>query len=293
MGMGSTFRRIGVVLEMIKFQHSVFALPFALAAMLVAAGGLPAAWTAAWIVLACVFARSAAMAFNRWTDVEFDRENPRTRARALVTGALSRRFALAFTVGAVAGFVFSAAMLNRLCLGLSPVAVAVILGYSYVKRFSELTHLVLGLALGIAPVGAWLAVRGSFDEVWIPLALSTAVVLWTAGFDIIYACQDYEHDQQTGLHSIPKRWGMRRALWISAAAHAAAMVGFLAFWGLAHLGWATLAAMLGTAVLLSVEHALVKPSDLARVNTAFFTINGLVSFAVLAGVAVDVLVLRR
>jgi len=286
--LASTVKRIGVVLEMIKFQHSVFALPFALSAMLVAARGLPSFGTFFWIVAACVFARSSAMAFNRWTDVEFDRQNPRTRARALVTGAVSARFALAFTSAAAVGFVFSAAMLNALCFWLSPVALAVLLGYSYVKRFSDVTHFVLGVALGLAPMGAWIAVRGSLEGIALPAILGLSVAVWTAGFDIIYACQDEKVDREAGLRSLPRTLGINGALWVSCAAHGIAFLGFLGFWYAAGLGWGTGAAVAATGAVLAVEHWIIHPYNPSRVETAFFTLNGAVSFVFLIGIATDI-----
>lgn len=287
----SILRHVASVLEMIKFQHSVFALPFALAAMIVAEKGWPSAWTLCWIVAACVFARSAAMAFNRLADVAFDAENPRTQMRALVTGAVTRRFTVVFIVASVAGFLLSAGMLNPLCLALSPLALVVLLGYSYVKRFSNLTHFVLGVALAIAPVGAWLAVTGDLSGLAAPITLGAAVALWTAGFDIIYACQDIEFDHAAGLRSLPSRLGARRALWVSTGAHVLTGALLFAFWALAGLGWGTFVASLAISLLLIVEHLIVSPRDLSRVDAAFFTINGVVSFVFLGGVAVDVLVL--
>ncbi len=294
-------RRVRIVLEMIRFSHSVFALPFALLSMLVAADGVPSARTIVWIVLACVFARSAAMAFNRLADHAFDARNPRTADRALPRGLLSRRFVWAFTLCNAAAFVVASGMLNRLCLMLSPVALGVIFGYSYTKRFTHFSHIVLGISLAIAPVGAWLAVRGRFD--WAPLALALGVALWTAGFDIIYACQDYEHDLRAPLRSIPKSLGIRGALRASAAMHAAAFGAFLAFQPLAGLGPFYLGAALLAGGLLVAEHALARPRGrggaaggkgdwdaeafLARVNAAFFVVNGFLSTLLLIGGCLD------
>lgn len=288
---GEWARRVGVTLEMIKFQHSVFALPFALGAMLVAAGGLPSAATVGWIVAACVCARSAAMAFNRWADVAFDAANPRTAGRALVTGEVSRGFTLAFVIAFSLAFMGCAAALNRLCLMLSPVALIVLLGYSYVKRFSSLTHFVLGGALGLAPVGAWLAVRGAWEGLAPALALGVGVALWTAGFDLIYSCQDVEFDRRAGLHSIPARHGVAFALRLSSLAHALSFVTFLIFWFLALPGVATPLALVAIGLLLIYEHAIVRPDDLSRVNAAFFAVNGIISFLFLGGVILDLLVL--
>src|SRR6185437_6854721 len=200
-------------LEMIKWEHSIFALPFALTAMILAADGLPAARVFVWIIVAMVAARSCAMAFNRWADADLDAVNPRTRNRAIPAGLLTRRFVLAFTCVAAAVFVSAAAELNRLTLYLSPVALAVLLGYSYTKRFTRWSHLVLGLALGLAPAAAWIAVRGSLDPRI--LVLTAAVTLWVGGFDVLYACQDYEHDRAAGLYSLPQAMGISAAFWIA------------------------------------------------------------------------------
>ena len=281
------FRRIAVVLGMIKFQHTVFALPFALMAMLLAARGYPEAgdrWPSlrvlALIVVACYAARSAAMAFNRLADVDQDRENPRTRNRALVTGVLTTRFVRTFTLFHVALFVAAAWALNRLAFCLSPVALLILLGYSFVKRFLWATHLVLGLALGIAPVGAWIAVRGEFG--WPPIILGLAVTFWTAGFDVIYACQDYEFDVAKGVHSIPARFGIRWALVLSALFHVIAWLNMLAFGFLAAAGAPFLVGIVLVGVLLIYEHWIVRPSDLSRIGVAFFNVNGVVGFVLLA-----------
>lgn len=270
---------------MIRFSHSVFALPFALIAMLIAARGWPPARVIAWIIAACFFARSAAMAFNRLADQAIDAANPRTASRALPAGLLTRQFVWAFTLVCVAGFIFSAAMLNHLCLILSPVALLVLLGYSYTKRFTSLSHLVLGLALGLAPLGAWIAVTGGFSAV--PLMLCAGVLLWVAGFDIIYACQDYEHDMAAPLFSIPKALGLRRALHMAAAMHAGAFACFLSIYFLGGLGGAYLTATLAAGGLMAYEHTLVRPDDLRRVNAAFFTVNGMISLGLFAATAAD------
>src|SRR5215475_13722253 len=213
------FRSLKITLEMIKIEHTLFALPFAFLGAVLAARGLPGWDRILWIVVAMIGARSAAMAFNRLVDREFDATNPRTKMRAIPAGLLSPRFVVAFTVASAALFFLAAFMLNRLTLILSPVALASVLVYSYTKRFTSLSHLVLGWCLSIAPSGAWFAVRGTIDSP-APLLLSLAVMLWTAGFDIIYACQDRDFDAQAGLYSIPKRFGLARALWISRGLHA-------------------------------------------------------------------------
>ncbi len=275
---------------MIKWEHSVFALPFALAGAMLAAGGWPPGRTLAWIIVAMVAARSAAMAFNRLADAALDAANPRTRSRALPTGALSRRFVVGFVILACALLVLAASQLNRLALMLSPVAIAVLLLYSYTKRFTRWSHLALGFALGMAPAAAWIAVRGSLDPRI--LLLTAAVTLWVAGFDILYACQDYDFDLRAGLYSVPRAFGIARALAIARALHVLvlALLGAVVFaFG---LGTVAAAGVLVVALLLTYEHSLVTPSDLSRLDAAFFTMNGVISLVFFAFVAGDLL-LRR
>jgi 4-hydroxybenzoate polyprenyltransferase len=261
--------------RMIKFSHSVFALPFALAsAALAAREGYR--WTQVlWIVVAMVGARSAAMGFNRLADHAIDARNPRTAGRELPRGVLGRREVWALVVLSALALVVAAAMLGPLCLALSPVALAIVLGYSYTKRFTMLSHVVLGLALAIAPVGAWLAIRGSFSAV--AVALGLAVLFWVAGFDTIYSCQDAEFDREAGLHSLPARIGIRRALLAARVFHVAAVACLAAVYALAGIHRLYLAGLLGIAGLLAYEHSLVKADDLSRVDAAFFTLNGWVS----------------
>lgn len=279
-------RRLWLTLDMIKFGHTIFGLPFALLGMILAAQGLPPARTVFWIVLACVFARSAAMAFNRLHDEPFDRQNPRTQSWALPAGLLSRDFVKVFCFASIAGFLVSAWMLNWLAFLLAPVALVALLGYSMTKRFTQGAHFFLGMALGIAPVGAWVGVRGEIS--WIPILLGAAVTLWTAGFDIIYSCQDAEIDRKLGLFSLPSRLGKPRALAVSAACHAGAVLLFLALAPAAGLGPFYLAALTGCAVLLAYEQSIVSPSDLSRLGRAFFTLNGWVSVMMFCGGAADV-----
>jgi 4-hydroxybenzoate polyprenyltransferase len=261
--------------RMIKLSHSVFALPFALASVALAAPSGWRPWPLLWIVLAMVSARSAAMGFNRLADHWIDARNPRTEGRELPRGVLSRLEVWAFVVLSAAVFVFAAGMLNPLCLALSPVALAIVLGYSYTKRFTALSHLVLGVALAIAPVGAWLAVRGEFARE--PLLLGLAVLFWVAGFDTIYACQDAEVDRREGLHSIPARLGVARALQVARVLHLAAFALLVALFFVTPLHWVYLAGMAGVGALLLYEHSLVRADDLSRVNVAFFTLNGWIS----------------
>ncbi len=275
--------RIGTVLEMIKFEHSVFALPFALVAALLAERAGRAAWPSprtiawqiCWIVVAMVGARSAAMTMNRIADVRYDAANPRTQNRALPKGEVSMRFAWIFTLVSAAVLVVAAWQLNRLALELSPVALAVLFLYSYTKRFTAWSHIVLGFCLGISPAAAWIAVRGSLDARI--LILCAAVTLWVGGFDVLYACQDVEFDKRAGLYSIPKRFGVAGALGIARVMHVL-MVLLLAWlaWSFA-LAWPAWAGIVVVAALLAYEHSLVKPNDLSKINAAFFTINGYIS----------------
>jgi len=265
---------------MIKFEHTLFALPFAFLGAILAANGLPAAWQIFWITIAMIGARSAAMTFNRIIDLKFDAENPRTANRELPTGKLTLRFAWMFLVFSIIIFEIASYALNDLTLKLSPVALISILGYSYAKRFTSLSHLLLGWALAISPTAAWIAVRGKIDSE-IPLLLSLFVMMWTAGFDIIYACQDFEFDRKTGLYSIPARFGIRNALWISRLFHLQAFIALLLLYALTDLGKLALIGLVIVGGLLIYQHALVKPNDLSRLNTAFFTTNALVSVILL------------
>jgi 4-hydroxybenzoate polyprenyltransferase len=266
--------------RMIRFSHSVFALPFALASVALAAqGGGVTGKQVFWIVLAMVSARSAAMGFNRLADQGIDARNPRTASRELPRGVLSRGEVWVFVSVSVALFVLAAARLNTLCLVLSPVALAIVLGYSYTKRLTAASHLVLGLSLAAAPVGAWLAIRGRFEAV--PLALGLAVVLWVAGFDTIYACQDVEFDRREGLRSIPVSLGVARALAVARALHGAAVVALAGLFWLAPLHGLYLAGLAAVAALLAYEHTLVRPDDLSRVMQAF-NLNGWVSLGYFA-----------
>ncbi|MGC2622623.1 MAG: UbiA-like polyprenyltransferase [Candidatus Acidiferrales bacterium] len=275
--------RIRTVLEMIKFEHSVFALPFALVAALLAERAGRAAWPAphtiawqlCWIIVAMVSARSAAMTMNRIADVRYDAANPRTQNRALPKGELSLRFAWTFTLISAAVLVIAAWQLNRLALQLSPVALAILFLYSYTKRFTAWSHVVLGFCLGISPAAAWIAVRGSLDARM--LILCAAVTLWVGGFDVLYACQDVEFDKQAGLYSIPKRFGVSGALGIARIMHVV-MVLLLASlaWSFG-LAWPAWAGIVVVAALLAYEHSLVKANDLSKINAAFFTINGYIS----------------
>src|SRR5687768_4036583 len=277
-----------LTLEMIKIEHTLFALPFAFLGAVLAARGLPSPWQILWIVVAMIGARSAAMAFNRIADRSFDARNPRTASRALPAGLLSIGFVWAFTIAAAGLFLLAAAMLNRLTLILAPVALACVLLYSLTKRWTQFSHLVLGACLSIAPTGAWIAVRGEIGSS-VPLLLSLVVLLWTAGFDVLYACQDYDFDRREGLRSIPARVGIARALWIARALHAAAFIALVWLFVITKLGPVAFAGVLATGALLVYQHRLVRANDLSRLNAAFFTTNAFVSVILLAtfGSAVD------
>ncbi len=269
--------RIKTVLEMIKFEHSVFALPFALTGAQIL-----------WIVVAMVAARSAAMTMNRIADIRYDRENPRTKQRALPTGALSLQFAWLFTLVAVAIFFVAAWRLNPLALKLAPLAIAILFFYSFTKRFTSWSHLFLGFALGISPAAAWIAITGGLDGRM--LILCAAVTLWVGGFDVLYACQDIDYDRSAGLFSVPKKFGIAKALRVARGMHIGviALLGWLAFsFGLPWPAWAGIAVV---ASLLAYEHSLVKADDLSKLDAAFFTVNGYISmlFLVFWGAAAAV-----
>ena len=281
------FRNLGVALEMIKWEHSVFALPFALCGAMLAARGLPTAHQLIWITVAMIAARSAAMAFNRWADASLDAANPRTQTRALPAGTLSQAFVLRFVLISCAIFVLAARQLNRVAFALSPIALAILLLYSYTKRFTRWSHLILGFALGIAPAAAWIAVRGSLEPRI--LLLTAAVTFWVGGFDVLYSCQDYEFDQQAGLHSIPRYCGIGKALWIARGFHILMLfllVGVIVAFG---LGGLAISGVVLVALLLIYEHSLVSADDLSRLNSAFFTTNGVISVVFFLFVAADLL----
>jgi 4-hydroxybenzoate polyprenyltransferase len=271
--------RIRTVLEMIKFEHSVFALPFALTGALLAARaarhGWPTLWQIFWIVVAMVAARSAAMTINRIADLRYDRENPRTNKRALATGELSVSFAWLFTIIAVGLFLVAASQLNRLALELAPVALAILFFYSFTKRFTNWSHLFLGFALGISPAAAWIAVTGGLD--WRILILCAAVTLWVGGFDVLYACQDVDYDRRAGLFSVPKRFGIARALWIARTMHLGVVTLLAILAGIFVLPWPAWVGVAVVAALLTYEHSLVKANDLSKLDAAFFAVNGYIS----------------
>ena len=288
--MATALHNLRTTLEMIKWEHSIFALPFALCGAMLAANGLPQPRQLLWIIVAMVAARSAAMAFNRLADHSIDSANPRTRMRALPAGVLSRGFVIAFVVFFSALFVLAASQLNRLTLLLSPVALAIILGYSYTKRFTRWSHLVLGFALGIAPAAAWIAVRGSLD--WRILILTAAVTFWVAGFDVLYSCQDCDFDRSAGLYSIPRSIGISKALVTARAFHIIMLLLLAVLIAAFHLRWIAIAGVVLAGLLLGWEHSLVRANDLSKLNAAFFTMNGVISVLFFICVAADLL-LRR
>ena len=279
---------IKTTLDMIKWEHSIFALPFALCGAMLAAGGIPTFAQIGWIVLCMVSARSAAMAFNRLADARIDAANPRTANRAIPAGTLSARFVAVFIAVSCIVFVVGAARLNRMTLYLSPVALAVVLLYSYTKRFTRLSHVVLGFALGMAPAAAWIAVRGSLD-VRI-LVLTAAVTFWVGGFDVIYACQDIDFDRQNALNSVPQAYGVARALFVARVLHLLMLVLLGLLVPVFGLGKIAVAGVVAVALLLAYEHSLVSARDLSKLNAAFFTMNGVIAVVFFAFVAADLLV---
>ncbi len=261
---------------MIKFEHTLFALPFAFLGAVLAADGLPTGWQIIWITAAMIGARSAAMTFNRIVDRDIDAENPRTANRELPSGKLSVRFAWIFFIASLILFVVAAYSLNWMAFALSPVAILSILGYSYAKRFTAFAHVLLGWALAISPAAAWIAVRGTIDSA-VPILLSLIVLMWTAGFDILYSCQDFEFDKKAGLRSIPARFGIKNSLLIARLFHAQAFLALVLLYFVTGLGWLPLAGVILVGALMIYQHTLIKPDDLSRMNAAFFTTNAFVS----------------
>ena len=280
-------KKIRIILEMIKFEHTIFALPFAFTGALMAARGLPAWGKVFWITLAMVGARSAAMGFNRLVDRHFDAQNPRTSVRALPQGLVSPRLVIVFTLASSLLLVTAAYRLNLLCFMLSPLALSIIFFYSYTKRFTFLAHAFLGLAIAGAPLGAWIAITGRFEMP--ALVLAAAVLFWLLGFDVLYALQDMDFDRKAGLHSIPQRFGIRRSLWISRTAHVVTMICLLLVAGMIPLGGYYLAGVSIALCLIIYEHALVRENDLSKLNMAFFNMNGYISVTIFLFTLLDVL----
>ncbi len=274
--MSNFWEKLRTTLEMIKFEHTLFALPFAFLGAILAANGIPTISQIIWITVAMVGARSAAMTFNRIIDIDFDAANPRTSNRELPSGKLSIGFAWAFLFVSIAVFLLASYLLNWLTFALSPIALLSVLGYSYAKRFTAFSHLLLGWALAISPTAAWIAVRGTIDSE-VPLLLSLLVFMWTAGFDVMYACQDHEFDRRAGLRSIPARFGIKNSLWIARLFHLQAFIALLLLYLVTGLGWPALAGVILVAGLLIYQHTLVSAKNLSRMNAAFFTTNAFVS----------------
>lgn len=282
-----TFGKIGVFLEMIKFSHTIFALPFALSGALLAAGGIPTARQMLWIVLAMVGARTAAMGLNRLIDAGIDARNPRTANRAIPAGLIGRGTTLLFILASLALLLTAASQLNRLCLILSPLAIFFLVLYSYCKRFTSLAHVVLGICLSAAPLGAWIAIRGSMDAP--ALILGGAVLFWVAGFDILYALQDLDFDRSAGLHSIPVLLGVEGSLWAARIFHMVMLGLLLGLFSLLQLGAWFMIGILVTAAMLLYEHWLLRDGDLTRLDAAFFNMNGYISVVFLLSTAAEVL----
>lgn len=280
-------RKIKIILEMIKFEHTIFALPFAFTGALLAVKGLPSWGQVLWITVAMVGARSAAMGFNRWADRKLDAENPRTKVRALPQGLVTPAQVIVFTAVSSMALLFAAYMLNPLSWQLSPVALAIVFFYSYTKRFTFLSHAFLGLAVSLAPIGAWIAITGKIEAP--ALVLGAAVLFWLLGFDVLYALQDREFDRKSGLHSIPQRFGTPRSLWISRASHGVTMAALFWLYALLSLGWYYLAGVVIALCLIIYEHTLVREHDLSKLNMAFFNMNGYISVTIFLFTLLDVL----
>ncbi len=287
--MDRVIENIKKILDMIKFPHTIFALPFAFTSALIAAKGIPDGKTLFWILVAMVGARSGAMAFNRWADAEIDALNPRTKDRHIPKGEIKKEHALAFSIASYTLLVIAAYKLNPLCFYLSPVAIIVTAGYSYTKRFTWASHLILGLALSMAPIGAWIAVKGNIEKP--ALFLGLAVLFWVAGFDILYALQDIEFDRKYGLYSIPRFLGVEKSIWVARTFHAITIVFLIAVRETAgHLNGIFTAGIVVAACFLLYEHQLVKPNDLSKLDFAFFNVNGYFSVIVFLFTLADVLV---
>ncbi len=289
--MPAVVTKLRTTLSMIKFEHTLFALPFAFLGAILAANGLPTWWQILWITVAMAGARSAAMTFNRIVDRDIDAQNPRTAGRELPSGKLTLGFAWGFLYISIAVFLLASYWLNWLTFALSPVALIAVLGYSYAKRFTALAHLMLGSALAISPSAAWIAVQGSIANE-VPLLLSLFVLMWTAGFDVLYACQDYEFDRRSGLYSIPARFGIERALWIARLFHFQAFVVLVLLYLVSGLGWPALVGVVSVGLLLIYQHTLIRANDLSRMNAAFFTTNAFVSVILLISFGAAVFLAR-
>jgi len=283
-----SYKKFVSILDLIKFPHTIFSFPFAIMSAFLAAGGMPGIRELALILGALIMARSAAMSFNRLVDTSFDIHNPRTAYRVELQKKIGKKNVWIFTIACVVLFILFAGLLNPLALYMSPLAIIIIFGYSYTKRFTDLSHFVLGLALALSPVGAWVGIQGRFAIT--PFLLACAVIFWTSGFDIIYACQDIECDKKLRLHSIPKRIGLKWALTLSGVLHLFMVLVLLILPVYTDLGTIYAIGVLITAALLFYEHLLVKPGDLSRINTAFFTVNGIISMGLMGITLVDIFI---
>jgi len=280
-------KKIKILLEDIKIQHTIFALPFALMSAFIASNGVPPSDKLLWILLAMVGARSSAMSFNRIADVDYDRENPRTKERALPKGRIRKSYYIIFLILSVLLFIFSCIMLNRLALILSPAALLIVFFYSYTKRFTIFSHFFLGLSLSLAPIGAWVAIREEISIVSVVLGL--AVIFWLAGLDIIYSCQDVEFDKSHGLFSFPAKLGIERALRLAALFHVIMMLFLFSLFFTGNLGLLYVVGIILIAGLLYYEHSIVRPDDLSKVNVAFFNVNGIISIGLMLMTILDII----
>ena len=289
-GSRGVLKRISVILELIKFSHTIFSLPFVIMSIFIAANGVPSIRQTLIIIFAVIMARSCAMSFNRLIDTKFDESNKRTAYRVTYQKFIGRSFLWFFAIACAVLFVVSAGLLNKLSLYLTPLALIVLFGYSYTKRFTNASHFVLGAALGMAPVGAWVGITG---EIGLPaIVLGFAVLFWTAGFDVIYACQDFDHDKMMGLFSIPKRFGIKTALTISLSLHILTVLLLFSLNLYTDLGYIYFVGVCGVTGLLFYEHTLVKPQDLSKINIAFFTVNGMISIGLMVVTIIDIFVVK-
>ncbi|MGR3317703.1 MAG: UbiA-like polyprenyltransferase [Candidatus Anammoxibacter sp.] len=286
---GNIIRKISAILELIKFSHTIFSIPFVIMSAFIAASGLPSTRQIVIIIFAVIMARSCAMAFNRLVDAKYDEHNDRTKYRVSYQRFIGKTFLWIFAIVCALLFVFASWMLNNLSLMLAPIVLLVLLGYSFTKRFTNASHFVLGASLGLAPIGAWVGITGECPLP--PFILGLAVLFWTAGFDVIYSCQDFDHDKAMGLFSIPKRFGIKTALKISWVLHLLTIVLLFLLIPYTDLGFIYVAGVCGVAGLLLYEHTLVKPDDLSKINIAFFNVNGMISIGLMIVTVIDIFVL--
>ena len=280
--------RFYTIFKLIKFSHTIFSFPFAVMSAFIAAGGMPGIRQLLLIIGALVMARSCAMSFNRLVDTKYDILNPRTAYRIQLQNHIGKKNLWFFTISCTILFVVCAGMLNRLSLIISPLALLIIFGYSYTKRFTNFSHLVLGISLSLSPIGAWIGITGGIAVA--PFILAFAVLLWTAGFDIIYACQDMQHDIKTKLHSIPKMMGIKNSLILSSALHFFVVITLFLFMYFTNLNYVYFGGVVFVGIMLVYEHSLIKPHDLSKINLAFFTVNGIISMVLMIVTLVDIFI---